>query len=148
MWDAGDRMLDMDQETLYLLSQGLTITAIGMSLVFGALALLWGLMRLLSLVFRDREAAEARAAIQETAVAADDDADKARLTAERAHVAAVVAGALLSNALPLLFEPPPGPTFEHGRSAPSWVVGNRSHALQRWHPPRKPESYRLPPDEY
>ncbi len=140
----------MDANILELLRQGLIITVIGMSLVFGALALLWGLMRLLSLVFKDQEAAgvEAAAAAHEAMAPTDADVEAAQLTAERAHVAAIVAGALLANALPLLFEPPPGPTFEHGRSAPSWVVGNRSHALQRWHPPRRPESYPTPSNEY
>lgn len=140
----------MNQDTLELLRQGLIITVIGMGLVFAALTLLWGTMRLLSLVFREKETAEAGAqpSPETSAAAAGPDPAVELLTAERAHVAAIVAGALLSNALPLLFEPPPGPTFEHGRSAPSWVVGNRSHALQRWHPPRKPESYPAPSSEY
>lgn len=137
----------MDQNTLDLLGQGLMIAVIGMSLVFGALALLWGIIRLLSLIFHEKEEAAAPPILEATA-AADFNPEAELLTAERAHVAAIVAGALLSNALPLLFEPPPGPTFEHGRSAPSWVVGNRSHALQRWHPPRKPESYTVPSNEY
>lgn len=138
----------MGQDTLHLLGQGLMITVIGMSLVFGALALLWGIMRLLSLVFREKEEAAAPLIPEAPAVAAALSPEAELLTAERARVAAIVAGALLANALPLLFEPPAGPTFEHGRSAPSWVVGNRSHALQRWHPPRKPESYSAPSNEY
>ncbi|MGQ9489577.1 MAG: OadG family protein [Anaerolineae bacterium] len=140
----------MNQDTLELLRQGLIITVTGMGLVFAALTLLWGTMRLLSLVFRERQTAEAGAqpAPETSAAAAGPDPAVELLTAERAHVAAIVAGALLSNALPLLFEPPPGPTFEHGRSAPSWVVSNRSHALQCWHPPRKPESYPAPSGEY
>ncbi|MCX7707914.1 MAG: OadG family protein [Anaerolineae bacterium] len=138
----------MSTNTLDLLGQGLMITVIGMSLVFGALALLWGIMRLLSLVFREKEEDASPQVPEAPAAAADFSPEAELLTAERAHVAAIVAGALLSNALPLLFEPPPGPTFEHGRSAPSWVVGNRSHALQRWHPPRKPESYPTPSNEY
>lgn len=138
----------MGQDTLHLLGQGLMITAIGMSLVFGALALLWGIMRLLSFLFREKEEAAAPPLPEAAAGAAGFSPEAELLTAERAHVAAIVAGALLSNALPLLFEPPPGPTFEHGRSAPSWVVGNRAHALQRWHPPRRPESYPVPSSEY
>ncbi len=138
----------MGQNTLDLLGQGLIITVIGMSLVFGALALLWGIMRLLSLVFREQEEAVTPTGPEAPTAAAGLDQEAELLTAERAQVAAIVAGALLSNALPLLFEPPPGPTFEHGRSAPSWVVGNRSHALQRWQPPRRPESYSVPHNEY
>jgi sodium pump decarboxylase gamma subunit len=126
-----------------LILVGLTITAIGMGLVFAALALLWGLLRLLNTVFADNEeprpelsmameeadAADAQAALEATAALTDD----------RARVAAIVAGALLSNALPLLFEAPTGPTFEHGRSAPSWVTSNRARALQTWQPPRARE---------
>lgn len=138
----------MNSNTLALLGQGLIITVIGMSLVFGALALLWGIMRLLSFLFQEKEEAAMPPIPEAPDAAADFDTEAELLTAERAHVAAIVAGALLSNALPLLFEPPAGPTFEHGRSAPSWVVGNRSHALQRWHPPRKPESYPVQSNEY
>jgi hypothetical protein len=129
---------------LPLLVQGLIISAIGLALVFAALALLWGLTRLLTVVLADKQTpappvsmaldeadlAEAQAAI-ETA---------AELTEERARVAAIVAGALLSNAVPLLFEVPVGPAFEHGRVAPSWVTGNRARALQTWQKPRAPET--------
>lgn len=144
----------MNEPISSLLSQGLIMTALGMGLVFAALALLWGLMRLLTEVFRDKaEAAapEARAAAltASTADATTVAAQKAeQLTAERAHVAALVAGALLANALPLGLEPPVGPTFEHGRTAPAWVAGNRSHALQRWQPQRRPESYPPRTNEY
>jgi Na+-transporting methylmalonyl-CoA/oxaloacetate decarboxylase gamma subunit len=122
---------------------GLIISVIGLGLVFAALALLWGLTRLLTNVLADRQApapqvslvleeadlAEAQAAVEAAA----------ELTEERARVAAIVAGALLSNALPLLFEAPPGPAFEHGRVAPSWVTSNRARALQTWQKPRMPE---------
>lgn len=126
-----------------LLQVGLIITVLGMGLVFLALALLWGLLRLLSIVFQDKvepapqvstvldevDAAEARAAIEAATT----------LTAERSQVAAMVAGALLANALPLLFEAPSGPVFEHGRTAPSWVTSNRTRAMHSWQPPRSPE---------
>ena len=137
----------MNPSTAELLRSGLVITVLGMGLVFAALALLWGLIQLLSVVFRDKvepapqvstaleeaEAAEKRTALEAAAGA------EAALTGERAQVAALVAGALLANALPLLFEAPTGPTFEHGRTAPSWVTGNRARALQSWQPPRTPE---------
>jgi len=130
-----------------LLQSGLMITVLGMGLVFAALALLWVLLRLISYVFPDKTepalhvnaapdealAAETRTAL-ETAAAAE-----AALTGERAQVAALVAGALLSNSLPLLFEAPTGPAFEHGRTAPSWVTGNRARSLHSWQPPRTPE---------
>jgi Na+-transporting methylmalonyl-CoA/oxaloacetate decarboxylase gamma subunit len=127
-----------------LIPVGLIITAIGMVLVFAALALLWGLLRLISTAFADKEepGPELSMALEE-ADAADAQAAleaAAALTEERSRVAAIVAGALLSNALPLLFEAPTGPTFEHGRSAPSWVTSNRARALQTWQPPRVAES--------
>lgn len=126
-----------------LLTQGLIITALGMGLVFAALALLWGLLRLLgevfaekaepspevSMVLEEAEIAEAQAALEAAA----------ELTEERGQVAAMVAAALLSNALPLLFPAPTGPAFEHGRTAPSWVTGNRARTLQTWQPPRVSE---------
>lgn len=144
----------MNPNTLELLRQGLIITVFGMGLVFAALALLWGLMRLLTEVFRDREeeAVEEAASPAATPCASDaapaQDEQVAAVTAERAGVAALVAGALLANALPLGLEPPAGPAFEHGRVAPTWVVGNRSRALQTWHPPRKPESDPTPLNRY
>ncbi len=121
------------------------MTGIGMGLVFSALALLWGMMRLLEVVFRGQ--AEAEEALEpvtpdEALQSAEAEAQAAAvLTAERAQVAAIVAGALLSNALPLLLEPPAGPAFEHGRTAPSWVTGNRARTLGAWAPPRAVESH-------
>lgn len=123
-----------------LLQSGLAITVLGMGLVFAALALLWGLLRLLSTVFEDK----VEPASQVTTAMAEAEAQAALVTAatltkERADVAALVAGALLANALPLLFEAPTGPAFEHGRTAPSWVTSNRVRALHSWQPPRTPE---------
>lgn len=146
----------MNETVGSLLSQGLIMTALGMGLVFAALALLWGLMRLLTEVFRDKAEATAPEAATQAAALTTSTADAMavaaqqaeQLTAERAHVAALVAGALLANALPLGLEPPVGPTFEHGRTAPAWVAGNRSHALQRWQPQRRPESYPPRASEY
>jgi Na+-transporting methylmalonyl-CoA/oxaloacetate decarboxylase gamma subunit len=66
------------------------------------------------------------------------------LTVERARVAALVAGALLANALPMLFEVPTGPDFEHGRTAPLWVAANRARALPSWQPSRRPDNDRNP----
>lgn len=131
-----------------LLGQGLLITAVGMGLVFGALALLWGLIRGLGAIFAEhdeREAAPVIVPLQASATVTpraelDAAAQAELLTAERARVAAVVAGALLANALPLLFEVPTGPAFEHGRTAPSWVTSNRARALHSWQPPRASES--------
>ena len=137
----------MNPTTVGLLQLGLMITVLGMGLVFASLALLWGLLRLMSTVFPekaepqpqvgtaldDAQASETRTALEAAAAA------EAALTEERAQVAALVAGALLANSLPLLFEAPTGPAFEHGRTAPSWVTGNRARTLHSWQPPRTPE---------
>lgn len=135
----------MNPNTLELLRQGLIMTGIGMGLVFSALALLWGMIQLLEVVFRDRAESDegelpvAPADTMQTAAAEAQAA--AALTAERARVAAIVAGALLSNAVPLLLEPPAGPAFEHGRTAPSWVTANRARTLGAWSPPRTGEGH-------
>jgi Na+-transporting methylmalonyl-CoA/oxaloacetate decarboxylase gamma subunit len=114
-----------------------------MGLVFAALGLLWVLLRLITSLFADKDEPQPELSLaMEEADAADAQAAleaATALTDERARVAAIVAGALLSNALPLLFEAPTGPTFEHGRSAPSWVTSNRARALQTWQPPRASE---------
>ena len=77
------------------------ITVVGMGLVFAALALLWGLTRLLTKVFADKEepAAELNMVLEEADVAEAQAALEAaaELTEERARVAAMVAGALLAT---------------------------------------------------
>lgn len=139
----------MNETVGSLLNQGLIMTAFGIGLVFAALGLLWGLIQLLTTIFRDKiEVVADEAATKPAAPALSDATQAEQLTAERARVAAIVAGALLSNAVWLGLEPPVGPTFEHGRTAPAWVAGNRSHALQRWHPQRKPENYPPPANQY
>ncbi|PKO23038.1 MAG: hypothetical protein CVU38_06325 [Chloroflexi bacterium HGW-Chloroflexi-1] len=119
-----------------LLTQGLIMTVLGMGLVFAGLALLWGLIALLTRVFAAKPE-EKQSALQETTEAGAIVAET--LTEERARVAALVAGALMANALPLLPEAPVGPAFEHGRTAPSWVTSNRTSALHAWQPPRMTE---------
>ena len=126
----------MNQSVPELLRQGLIITAIGMTLVFAVLGLLWGIMALLTRVFRDAPAAhspldsEADAGAIQASVVAEVGIIEA-LTVERARVAAVVAGALMANAVPLLMEAPVGPVFEHGRTAPIWVSSNRPGRCNR-----------------
>ena len=132
----------MNQDVAELLRQGLALTVVGMGLVFGALALFWGAIALLN-----------RVSNRVTAVAPGPEApaveltdahspqpstgeDPVALTAERARVAAIVTGALMANAVSLSFEPPPGPTFEHGRTAPAWVTTNRARIMRPWQPPR------------
>jgi Na+-transporting methylmalonyl-CoA/oxaloacetate decarboxylase gamma subunit len=135
----------MDQSVPDLLRQGLIITAIGMTLVFAVLGLLWGIMALLTRVFRDAPDAglpspqEAGVGVPAASVVAEVGIIEA-LTVERARVAAIVAGALMANAVPLLMEAPVGSVFEHGRTAPIWVSSNRARALQSWQPPRAAET--------
>ena len=135
----------MSQSVPELLRQGLIITAIGMTLVFAVLGLLWGIMALLTRVFRDAPAArspqdsEADAGMIQASIVVEVGIVEA-LTVERARVAAIVAGALMANAVPLLMEAPVGPAFEHGRTAPIWVSSNRARALQSWQPPRAAEA--------
>lgn len=128
----------MNQSAGQLLAQGLVITVLGMGLVFAGLGLLWALIgvltRLPGLRARETEVSPANTDAPPTAT------DAARsLTAERARVAALVAGALMANALPIHFGAPIGPAFEHGRTAPSWVIANRARGLQPWQPGRPPE---------
>jgi len=111
---------------------------VGMSLVFGALALLWVVIALLGR-FGGAPVSDAGKEVSVTVVALPPtaaEAERAALTAERARVAAIVAAALMANAVPLHLEPPPGPTFEHGRSASAWVTTNRARAMRPWQPPR------------
>ena len=135
----------MNESVPELLRQGLIITAIGMTLVFAVLGLLWGIMALLTRVFRDAPEAGLPTA-DETSVGAaqvmvlPEAGTLEALTVERARVAAIVAGALMANAVPLLMEAPVGPVFEHGRTAPIWVSANRARALQSWQPPRAAET--------
>jgi len=136
----------MNHSVPELLRQGLIITAIGMTLVFAVLGLLWGIMALLTRVFREAAPAvrlpqdgEADAGMIQASVVVEVGIVEA-LTVERARVAAIVAGALMANAVPLLMEAPVGPAFEHGRTAPIWVSSNRARALQSWQPPRAAET--------
>ena len=127
-----------------LLDQGLIITALGMGLVFAALGLLWGIIALLGRLTRSapgEHAAEAPQSedVRTTITPAGQPEPVEALTAERARVAAAIAGALMANAIPMLMEAPVGPAFEHGRTAPGWVLSNRARALQAWIPPRASE---------
>ena len=115
-----------------LLQSGLVITAWGMGIVFASLALLWALMRLLTSVFPDRlePPSEIALSAEGTILAEQHVAVDAALTAERAHVAAVIAGALLSNALPM--EATTRSAFKPGRTVPSRVPDSRTRAPQSW----------------
>lgn len=123
-----------------LLRQGLIITALGMGLVFAALGLLWGLMTLLTHIFREAAPASEAAAPLPAELSAVEAATAEALTVERARVAAIVAGALMANAIPLPVDVPTGPAFEHGRTAPIWVTANRARALHSWQPLRVNEA--------
>lgn len=125
------------QNTGELLRQGLALTVVGMGLVFSALALVWGVIAALGrLSSREIEKITQAAPQTEAGVPQGTEMHEAELTAERARVAAIVAGSLMANAMPLLLEPSPGPTFEHGRTAPAWVTTNRARVMRPWQPPR------------
>ena len=129
----------MDEAVGSLVIEGLKITAIGLAWVFAGLALVWGLIALLNRLFPGRAEKEAHTFTSGTQLGDAVHAEAAgseMLTAERAQVAAVVAAALLASALPIHVEAPVGPAFEHGRTAPNWVTGNRARALRPWQPPR------------
>jgi hypothetical protein len=130
----------MNETVGNLLVEGLKITAVGLAWVFAGLALIWGLVILLNRIFPGR--VESSACSSEVKSHPDDPMpggffDTDALTAERAQVAAIVAAALLAGALPIHAEAPVGPAFEHGRTAPNWVSGNRARALRPWQPPRQ-----------
>jgi hypothetical protein len=130
----------MNEATASLMLEALKVTAVGLAWVFAGLAMVWGLVVLLKRLFPGRvgdssgeRAVKAQANDTRSGAVIEDEA----LTAERAHVAAIVAAALLSGALPVRAEAPVGPAFEHGRTAPNWVTGNRARALRPWQPPRQ-----------
>ncbi len=131
----------MSQGITDLLGQGLAMTVVGMGLVFGALTLLWGAIALLGRIFRSEEPdAVKQVSVNVTAVPMTEaEATRAAVTSERARVAAIVAGALMANAVSLHLEPSAGPTFEHGRTAPAWVTTNRARVMRPWQPPRATE---------
>ena len=116
-----------------------------MTLVFAVLGLLWGVMALLTRVFQDAPdtgpppVSRTDVGVGRAGVPTEAGTLEA-LTAERGRVAAIVAGALMANAVPLLMEAPVGPVFEHGRTAPIWVSANRARACNRGSrraPPRR-----------
>jgi Na+-transporting methylmalonyl-CoA/oxaloacetate decarboxylase gamma subunit len=127
-----------------LLRQGLIITVIGMALVFAVLGLLWGIMALLTRVFRDAPDTDKPQGSGASAATQAGELSKAgamdALTVERARVAAIVAGALMANASLLVKETPVEAVFEHDRAAPIWVSSNRARTLQSWQPPRAAEA--------
>jgi Na+-transporting methylmalonyl-CoA/oxaloacetate decarboxylase gamma subunit len=120
-----------------LIADGLRLSAVGLTLVFAVLALLWGMLALLTRIFPESPLRHPRVGAGRSAEVEAQRAAAAALTAERAQVAAVAAAALMANALPMLMEPPAGEEFEHGRIAPSWVSANRARALRSWQPPRQ-----------
>jgi Na+-transporting methylmalonyl-CoA/oxaloacetate decarboxylase gamma subunit len=124
-----------------MLLEGLRIAAIALTWVFAGLALVWALVALLNRLFPGSVESVASSSERTGALSAALPAEAVRaqaLAVERAHVAAIIAAALQANALPNHAEAPVGPAFEHGRTAPNWVTGNRARALQAWQPPRRP----------
>jgi Na+-transporting methylmalonyl-CoA/oxaloacetate decarboxylase gamma subunit len=123
-----------------LMLKGLTIAVIGMAWVFAGLGLVWGLIFLLDRIFPHTIKAPSQKPESGgcEGIPASTEAPAAdSVTAERARVAAIVATALLSGALPLHREAPVGSVFEHGRTAPNWVTANRARTLHPWQPSRR-----------
>ena len=74
---------------------------------------------------------------EDTAMVSPVAGETPELTEERAQVAALVAGALLANALPRPIETPAPPDNAHGSAASAWVSTNRARALLPWQPRRR-----------
>ena len=97
-------------------TQSLQITAIGMGLVFGAILLLWWMMRLLTLITADKEAEYSSE--RPSAVAIDDE-----LKAQAAAVAVAIALAEQQASTSHLFiEPPPA-------TVSAWQLGMRTRQM-------------------
>jgi len=135
----------MSQTVPELLHQGLIMTALGMGLVFAALALLWGIMTLMTRLLKSKpESQEAEAEAGEirpgpVTAAQSEPSPEDMLTAQRARVAAIATGVLMANALPRPFDVPARPDLEQGQVAPVWVAANRARALHAWQPHRAAE---------
>lgn len=112
------------------LSLTLQITAIGMSLVFGAIVLLWGLMALL-----------VRLTAERPAPAAAPDSSRTPLELKRRAAAAAVAAALAVEAQRqaegAAFQPRESPfPLPPAASVSAWQAVRRAHLLNRRGPVR------------
>jgi glutaconyl-CoA/methylmalonyl-CoA decarboxylase subunit delta len=108
------------------LGWGLQITALGMGLVFGLLAVLWGLLTLVQRLDRERQAAPAApgSSAGTSPAAASGDADL---------VAAITAATLAHRALRRREAAPVMRSYLPGSQASRWVGAGRTRQIQNWH---------------
>jgi sodium pump decarboxylase gamma subunit len=120
------------------LAWGLQITALGMGLVFGLLALLWGLLTLVQRLDRERQAAPGSSA--DTSPAAGSGMPVAQAAAgaivnglDADLVAAITAATLAHRALRRREAAPVMRSYLPGSQASRWVGAGRSRQIQNWH---------------
>jgi glutaconyl-CoA/methylmalonyl-CoA decarboxylase subunit delta len=120
---------------------GLQMTVIGMGLVFGLLALLWGLLTLVQRLDRDsRAAAAATSAAEPTpGVATRPDALEPPAHAraavdgmDAALVAAIMAATLAHRALRRREAAPVMRSYLPGSQASRWLGAGRARQMQSW----------------
>jgi glutaconyl-CoA/methylmalonyl-CoA decarboxylase subunit delta len=117
---------------------GLQITALGMGLVFGLLALLWGLLTLVQGL--DREAPAAPGPAAGTSSAADsgvlEGIDPAGAVVDGLDadlVAAIATATLAHRALRRREAAPVMRSYLPGSQASRWLGAGRSRQIQNWH---------------
>jgi glutaconyl-CoA/methylmalonyl-CoA decarboxylase subunit delta len=120
------------------LGWGLQITALGMGLVFGLLALLWGLLTLVQRLDRERQAAPGPSA--DTSAAAGSGVLGAQASAGAVVngldvdlVAAITAATLAHRALRRREAAPVMRSYLPGSQASRWVGAGRARQIQNWH---------------
>jgi Na+-transporting methylmalonyl-CoA/oxaloacetate decarboxylase gamma subunit len=120
------------------LGWGLQITALGMGLVFGLLALLWGLLTLVQHLDRERQAAPGSSA--DTSPAAGSGVLGAQGSAgamvnglDADLVAAITAATLAHRALRRREAAPVMRSYLPGSQASRWVGAGRTRQIQNWH---------------
>ena len=116
---------------------GLQITALGMGLVFGLLALLWGLLTLVQRLDREAPAAPGPAAgtssAAESGVLEGNDPAGAVDGLDAELVAAIAAATLAHRALRRREAAPVMRSYLPGSQASRWLGAGRSRQIQNWH---------------
>jgi glutaconyl-CoA/methylmalonyl-CoA decarboxylase subunit delta len=123
------------------LGWGLQITALGMGLVFGLLAVLWGLLTLVQRLDRERQAAPAAPGSSAgTSPAAASGEFEARASAgarvdglDTNLVATITAATLAHRALRRREAAPVMRSYLPGSQASRWVGAGRTRQIQNWH---------------
>ncbi len=124
------------------LGWGLQITALGMGLVFGLLALLWGLLTLVQRLDREPQAALAATSgpAEDASAAAGSGVPEAQASAgavvnglDADLVAAIMAATLAHRALRRREAAPVMRSYLPGSQASRWVGAGRARQIQNWH---------------